>query len=164
MLAAWVKTERERRGWSQAELARRAGLSQPAIALLERSTRQPRPETVEGVARAFGLPSAEELYRLVYGSPAVDPLTNGAASSPLDRLAAEGIPPHILAEIGELAQELSEQDWDYLLAFARSRAEEYRRQQQPGKQTQQRRREGTAYQGGEIQAAEVRPPAAGLLV
>src|SRR5215217_7706444 len=71
MIGAWVKAERERRGWSQSELARRAGLTPQAIGQLERSRRRhPYSETVAGLAQAFGI-TTEELYRAAYGDQGV---------------------------------------------------------------------------------------------
>src|SRR4051794_15645563 len=71
MIGAWVKAERERRGWSQSELARRAGLTPQAVGQLERSRRRhPYTETEEGLAQAFGMTS-DELYRAAYGDHSV---------------------------------------------------------------------------------------------
>ncbi len=54
MIGDWVKAERKRRGWSQAELARRSELTQQAIYLLE-SHQRPNPgaQTLAKLARAF---------------------------------------------------------------------------------------------------------------
>ncbi len=73
MVGSWLKAERERRGWSQAELARRAGLSRQAVGQLERNTqRQPYPDTVEALAHALDM-SQEALYRAVYGDHPLPP-------------------------------------------------------------------------------------------
>jgi transcriptional regulator with XRE-family HTH domain len=54
-VAIQIKMLREKRGWSQEELARRAGLHQPQIALLEsvKWKHDPTIETLEKIARAF---------------------------------------------------------------------------------------------------------------
>lgn len=52
--AGLIKTARTRAGISQAELARRAGTSQPAIALYESGRRSPSMDTLERVLRATG--------------------------------------------------------------------------------------------------------------
>jgi transcriptional regulator with XRE-family HTH domain len=83
MIGAWVKAERERRGWSQSELARRAGLTPQAIGQLERSRRRhPYPETVEGLAQAFGV-TAEALYRAAYGDLAPETSDLVVEASPM---------------------------------------------------------------------------------
>lgn len=50
-----VRAERSRRGWSQGELATRAGLDRSTVYGIER-THRPNLETVEKIARALGLP------------------------------------------------------------------------------------------------------------
>ena len=48
---------REAKGWNQAELARRSGLSQPTVWSLEHGeTGMPKFETLDKVARALGVP------------------------------------------------------------------------------------------------------------
>ena len=65
MLGAWVKAERERRGWSQSELARRAGLAQSYISRMEVNARtKPSLKVVEQLARAFEI-SPEQLMQAV---------------------------------------------------------------------------------------------------
>ena len=56
MLGELVRSERGRRGWSQAQLAERAGFATSTIATIERGhQRRPRPRTLRDVARALGL-------------------------------------------------------------------------------------------------------------
>jgi transcriptional regulator with XRE-family HTH domain len=65
MVGAWVKAERERRGWSQSELARRAGLAQSYISRLEVNARtKPSLKVVEQFAQAFEI-SPEQLMQAV---------------------------------------------------------------------------------------------------
>lgn len=56
-----VRVQRCQRGWSQAELARRAGLCQPNVSLYERGKVFPDPPTLERLATAFGV-SPGEVY------------------------------------------------------------------------------------------------------
>ena len=55
IVAANVKREMEARGWTQAELARRASLYQPRISELLSGEKDARLTTLEKVASAFGI-------------------------------------------------------------------------------------------------------------
>lgn len=58
----WVKTERERRGWSQTELAQRASIVQSYLSRLEGSDRtKPSPDVLQRLANAFGVTVNEML-------------------------------------------------------------------------------------------------------
>jgi ribosome-binding protein aMBF1 (putative translation factor) len=48
-----VREAREARGWSQAQLAARVGISQPAIARLELGSTEPRVSTLHRIAAAL---------------------------------------------------------------------------------------------------------------
>lgn len=55
-----VRTARERRGWSQEELAERAGLSPRSISDIERGvSRKPRPRTIAAIAAALDLAASD---------------------------------------------------------------------------------------------------------
>jgi len=59
---AKIKALRDAKGWNQAELARRAKLSQPSLWALEKGeTRMPKFETLDAIARALGVPLKEIL-------------------------------------------------------------------------------------------------------
>src|SRR3954453_4530913 len=49
-----VRKLRQKRGWSQTELARRAGVSHPTVSQVERGVLAPTTETREAIARALG--------------------------------------------------------------------------------------------------------------
>jgi len=58
-LAATLRSERERQGLSQTELAARAGLSQPHIGYIERGKRAPTVESLKRIALALGKTATE---------------------------------------------------------------------------------------------------------
>jgi transcriptional regulator with XRE-family HTH domain len=73
----WLQAEMNKRGWSQGELARRAGVSRPAISNILSESRQPQAATCEAIARALGLP-AEDVFRragILPPEPNSDPIT-----------------------------------------------------------------------------------------
>ncbi|MEM7210314.1 MAG: helix-turn-helix transcriptional regulator [Pseudomonadota bacterium] len=61
---ALVRSLREERGFSQEELAERAGLHRTHVSLLERAQRSARLETIEQLARALGVQPAELMPRI----------------------------------------------------------------------------------------------------
>ena len=54
-----LKTERQRHGWGQVEAAKRLGVSQPYLAMLERGKRRLTPTLARRVVSVYGLPPAE---------------------------------------------------------------------------------------------------------
>ncbi len=64
MLPGALRAWRAERGWSQEELAQRAGCSPTLIALIETGKRQPSLETARRIARALGLGLDELCARL----------------------------------------------------------------------------------------------------
>jgi transcriptional regulator with XRE-family HTH domain len=60
-VAMRLKRLREQRGWSQATLAERAGVSRPYLARLETARQDPRLSTLEKLAKALGVPVARLL-------------------------------------------------------------------------------------------------------
>ena len=113
---AWVATERTRRGWSQSELARRAGVSSQLISAGE-AGRKPRPsgDTVIALAQAFGV-TVEELRTLAAGTTP-DPAPFLAA------LRALGMPEDKLQEFVKFAPDLTAFDWAGFVDTARRRHE-----------------------------------------
>lgn len=59
----WLSSELEKRGLSQSELARLAGVSRGAISHLINQTRKPGPEICEAIAHALKLPP-ETVFRV----------------------------------------------------------------------------------------------------
>jgi len=56
----WIRTETKRRGWSQASLAERAGLSRSSISgMLTSGRRKPGMKFFSGIETAFEMPLAE---------------------------------------------------------------------------------------------------------
>lgn len=58
----WILVELNKRGMTQADLARASGVTSAAISRLLSEQRVPAPETCMGIARAFNLPP-EDVYR-----------------------------------------------------------------------------------------------------
>ena len=67
-LSELVRIEREKRRWSKAELARRAGVSKSVITRLEKGERVGLADTVVKVTAALGIPS-ELASRVLRGAP-----------------------------------------------------------------------------------------------
>ncbi len=58
----WLRSELDKRDWSQADLAYSAGISRAVVnKLLNRKT-YPQPDTLQAIARAFKIP-VETIYR-----------------------------------------------------------------------------------------------------
>jgi transcriptional regulator with XRE-family HTH domain len=55
-MAARIQKARRARGWSQEELARRAGVTRPYLARLETGRQDPRVSTIVKLARALRVP------------------------------------------------------------------------------------------------------------
>ena len=61
-----LTNERTRRGWSRAELARRAGMNATTVSLIESGRFYPYLSQLKKLARALGVPDSEA-YTLVGG-------------------------------------------------------------------------------------------------
>lgn len=79
---ALIREARERAGFTQAELAKRIGTSQPAIARYERARTMPDLPTLHRIVEACGLELRVELAK-------PDPQRDGAARIALERTAEE---------------------------------------------------------------------------
>lgn len=55
--AGWIIDELQKRGWAQAEFARRAEISPSQVSRVLSGDAKPGPEFLQGTARAFGLPA-----------------------------------------------------------------------------------------------------------
>jgi len=116
----WLLLEIEKKGWSQSELARRAGLSRTAINDIINRKTSPGPDFCRSIAKALGYPQ-EYVFRLAglitdpY-PPSTDPET------------------HMLAQ---LLTQLSPEDREELLALVRLKLA--RRQTSSTSTTQQSR-------------------------
>ena len=78
MFTDWIYREMANRGWTQAQLARRAVLSQPTISMVLNRQKEPGQKFCRGIARAFKLPP-EEVFRKAGILPAVPEKTDSAA-------------------------------------------------------------------------------------
>jgi len=54
--ARWLEGELKKRGWTRADLARRAHVSQSTLSLIWTGTRQPGPDICRAIAKALGYP------------------------------------------------------------------------------------------------------------
>ena len=52
----WLDQELKNRGWTRADLARRASISQSYLSMMWTGTRSPSAEVCKGIARALGYP------------------------------------------------------------------------------------------------------------
>ena len=57
ILSVNIADLRNRRDWSQVELAQKSGVKQTTISAIERAQHSPRADTLEGLAHAFGCPT-----------------------------------------------------------------------------------------------------------
>jgi len=100
----WLFSEMENRNWTQADLARAAHLSRGAIGNIIREERNPSPDSLHGIAKAFSLPP-EVVFRK-------------AGLLPPEREAVHG-----MAELREVYSLLPESDRQELLEIARLKLE-----------------------------------------
>lgn len=102
--ATWLQNELDERGWSQSELARRAGLGAEKRAMissyLTRKRLRPDEDTLQAIAKGFGLPP-EIVYR--------------AAGIKLSAAKIDEAAEQILYE----THDLTEQEKEEVLAFIR---------------------------------------------
>ena len=68
----WLQEEMSIRGMSQADLARKTGLTTAGVSLMFTNKKAPRPETLRAIARAFDFPP-EFVFRMAGLLPAESP-------------------------------------------------------------------------------------------
>ena len=113
MLGDVIRAERMRRGWSQSELARRAGLTQGHIHQLETGKRaNPRVEVLLRLTHAFEM-SADDLLKGI-DSPVA------ANSEPEDALDT------MLADLAETMTNLTHADREAVLNHARALRDQHK--------------------------------------
>lgn len=99
--SAWIRTTRDRHGWSQAACARKAGRTPQQWHSLETRTLKPHLETVALIARVLEAPTSEAMAAAGYGRDSgadVPPATSQAIAR-----AVEGLKRLDLAELEEVA-------------------------------------------------------------
>lgn len=62
-ITEFIQSELTKRGWSQADFARRSGLTTGGVSMLLNQTRKPSTDTLAIIAQVFNLP-LEEVYRI----------------------------------------------------------------------------------------------------
>lgn len=100
--AAWIKSKRERHGWSQAACARKAGRTPQQWHNLETRTIKPHLETVALIARVLEAPTTEAMAAAGY-------VRESSGDIPADKAlaiarAAEGLKRLDLPAIEEIAE------------------------------------------------------------
>ena len=63
LFADWLYQELDMHGWTQAELARRSGITPAALSRILSGGRNPGVEVVRGIARALKIPTEEVMRR-----------------------------------------------------------------------------------------------------
>lgn len=100
----WLKTELSERGWDQAELAQRSGISTTQISRLMNKARSPGPEACLGIARAFRVP-AEDVFR---------------RAGLLPQLVAGNEQSQAIRDLGEMLRYLPPEDVEVIVALVRA--------------------------------------------
>lgn len=80
----WLTGELNKRGWSNSELARRAGVTHTAISMVINKRNNPGPDMCVGIARAFKIPP-ELVFRYAGLLPSVADGIEGQALQLYDR-------------------------------------------------------------------------------
>lgn len=111
----WLNEELERRGWSQSELSRRAGVVASTVSMVLTSQKSPGVDFCLGLSRAFQI-TPEEVFRRAGLLP---PLP---AASDLS----------LVQQLGELVRRLPEEERGEILDYARYRYQRYAKRHQVG--------------------------------
>jgi transcriptional regulator with XRE-family HTH domain len=125
MLKTFVRTERQQRGWSQRDLAERAGIAQTYISGIERGQyTNPSYAVLRGLAQAFELPLDLFLERGQLGGGLPAPAAELAAL--LVECRRLGVPETIIQTVEERAQELPPLEYARLVQDVRRLVARYR--------------------------------------
>lgn len=100
--ADWLRVQLRERGWSESELARRAGVSRSAINLITNEKTSPGYEVASGIADAFGL-RREDVFRIAGLLP---PLSEAEDKALLEELVevVKQLPISVQADVLEYAR------------------------------------------------------------
>lgn len=93
----WVESEMKKREWSQADLARKGGLTSAQVSRVLSRLQNPGQVFFEGIARAFDV-TLEEVYRHANRLPPVEPKT--ARQKELEHLIKQ-VPDSVVLELIE---------------------------------------------------------------
>lgn len=110
----WLRAARERRGWSQAQVAEYAETSVPTISRVETGERNPSRKLVTKIAVALGADPREALEALMADTPGLEPLPE------LDRIPEETLLEHIELYTGDNPVLVSAREFQKALAAARA--------------------------------------------
>jgi transcriptional regulator with XRE-family HTH domain len=105
-LTNWIEQNQRARGWTQAELARRAGISQGAISRVLSGSRGPGVEFCKSIAKAFSVPDRDVLQ--IAGLMTDDP--EPAPGQGEMAYIYASLPPDRQEQLREYARFLLEQD------------------------------------------------------
>jgi transcriptional regulator with XRE-family HTH domain len=156
MFGAWIKAQREARGWSQTELARRIGVKQNAVSQWEAGDRQPtQGALLVKLAHVFGTTVEEMMAGLSSGGPS----PRAAQLAELEaRAVAAGMPAHIEAVLQQVRahQQSPEDVWVPLSSVLHALLVQIETTQHEGG------REGMSAPAGRKDRAPARPPRTAL--
>ncbi len=116
----WLTFEMRQRGWTQAELAIRSGVTPGAISHIFSGTRKPGIEMLRGIARALSLPN-ERVFR---AAGALDDENTSSQDEPA--------PPPNLGEWIRLYSEADEETRELLIDLAHFFSQRSARQKKAG--------------------------------
>jgi transcriptional regulator with XRE-family HTH domain len=114
--------------WTQADLARRAGMSANTVSNIMRGLTAPSPRSLERLAEAAGLPVGELYRRHSHDLDAAEPLPEVAPprkdsdSGVYPRAQGEAMPPHYLQQLQHLLDMMPEDARQTIVADAKRRA------------------------------------------
>ncbi len=140
MLGEWIRRERQRRGWTQEELAVQAGLSKQVVGHIETNKRGGSSHTLAALAAAFGV--SVDFFIALQNS-------TSALPDPLD---SADLPPDVIAKLRAVQPLLTPQDWAETVAYAQYRAHQNALRQQQDREIAE---EKARKRGGQPQTGTV---------